>query len=63
LSELIGHPQKKYGDAPAFGLLRSLTWFEDAESEPMPILLGSAASWDDIKTVIRDAVRLLALSR
>ena len=36
LNELIGFYLQKYTDAQLFTALKSLTYFEDAENDPMP---------------------------
>ncbi len=38
-----------------FTIIKSLTWFEDAETEPDPVVLQQQ-SWPKVKKVIRDAV-------
>ncbi len=42
---------EKYHDGAAFMVLKSLTYFDDAENEPMPMMLQPVA-WDAIKTRI-----------
>jgi predicted nucleotidyltransferase component of viral defense system len=56
LEEVLDFYSAKYGDANVFLALKSLTYFEDAEQEPMPTMLTSLA-WDDVKTNIRSEVR------
>ncbi len=46
-------------DFNEYHLLRSLAFFDDAESEPMPRMLRRAA-WSDVKQAIRAEVRRLA---
>ena len=35
--------------------MKSLTYFEDAEPEPMPVML-EYANWEDVKSRLRQAV-------
>jgi hypothetical protein len=46
-------------DFNEYHLLRSLSYFDDAESEPMPRMLRRA-SWADIKRTITAEVRRLS---
>lgn len=55
LSELIGFYQQKYSDCQMFTVIRSLTYFEDAESDPMPSML-TAIKWSQVKITIQKAV-------
>ena len=45
----------KYSDSQLFTVFKSLTYFEDAETDPMPVM-SEAVNWDDIKTEIVKAV-------
>jgi len=47
---------QKYPDGSSFNVLRSLTYFTDAEAMPMPKML-IPVEWDKIKSVVRTAVR------
>lgn len=49
--EIMEFYQTKYPDAIIFTTLKSLTYFEDAEPEPMPYMLNNV-SWDHIKSTI-----------
>jgi hypothetical protein len=40
-------------------LVRSLSWFEDADAEPDPISLVNE-SWDEVKSQIKTAIRSLS---
>jgi hypothetical protein len=60
LEEVFRRFRQKYQGitVDAYHLLRSLSYFEDAEAEPMPEMLH-AAGWDDIKAFFRaEAIRL-----
>lgn len=49
--ELINLYVQKYTDAHPFTTLKSLTYFEDAEQDPMPLMLSSL-NWEDVKARI-----------
>jgi len=49
--ELINLYVQKYSDAQLFTTLKSLTYFEDAEQDPMPLMMSSL-DWKDVKSVI-----------
>ena len=51
LEQIFGFYREKYTDAIPFMALKSLTWFEDAEEDPMPFMLRDY-SWDDVKEKI-----------
>ena len=53
LPELIGFFEKRYENIKynKLHILKSLTYFEDAETEPMPIMIKNAA-WGEIKKKI-----------
>ena len=48
--------QKKFNVSEIAFALRGLTYFEDAEEDPMPKMFVSL-TWDDVKTRILSAVR------
>ena len=43
----------------SFMVLKSLTYFEDAETDPSPNLIDKSLSWPDIKNTIIRAVKQL----
>lgn len=49
--ELINLYVQKYSDAQLFTTLKSLTYFDDAEQDPMPLMLSSL-NWEDVKSLI-----------
>ncbi|MFH0930023.1 MAG: nucleotidyl transferase AbiEii/AbiGii toxin family protein [Candidatus Moraniibacteriota bacterium] len=53
LEELVGFFEQKFSQIEfnRLHLLKSLVYFEDAEDEPMPIMLQSA-SWEEIKSQV-----------
>lgn len=46
--DLIDLYIQKYSDIQLFATLKSLTYFEDAEQDPMP-LMTSSLNWEDVK--------------
>jgi hypothetical protein len=56
LGELLELLQRKYGSVNLAHLLRSLTYFADAESDPMPRMRWSL-KWDDVKRQLEEAVK------
>jgi hypothetical protein len=60
LAQLLELFKQKYADVnhSLTHVLKSLTWFEDAEKEPMPDMLAPLA-WEDVKRFFRSqAIRL-----
>ena len=51
--------ERKYRNSDPFTVIRSLSWFEDAEAEPDPVSLNGA-TWPEVKTTIQSAVASLA---
>lgn len=58
LEELIELYRLKYQDAQLFTSIKSLSYFEDAESDPMPDMIVPV-NWDDVKSTIREEVARL----
>ena len=58
LEELIDLYSQKYSEAQLFTAIKSLTYFEDAESDPMPDMIVPV-DWDEIKTAICNKVAKL----
>ena len=56
LSEILDFYMQKYPDYSMFQALLSLTYFDDAESQAMPVMFASE-SWDDMKEKISGEVR------
>lgn len=58
LGEMLDYFDKKYAKVKYnhLHLLKSLVFFDDAESEPMPIML-TAISWNEVKEKISQAVK------
>lgn len=55
LLEMLGFYQQKYADSQLFTVLRSMTYFEDAEADPMPSMLAPV-KWSQIKDTIQKNV-------
>jgi predicted nucleotidyltransferase component of viral defense system len=55
LDEMLGFFEEKYRGSDRLMVLRSLSWFEDAEREPEPVVLNEA-SWEQVKREISRAV-------
>lgn len=49
--ELINLYVQKYPDAQIFTTLKSLTYFNDAEQDPLPLMMSSL-NWEDVKSAI-----------
>jgi len=56
LGELIGFYRTKYQDGSEFLVLKSLSYFDDAEIQADPVMLVEY-SWSSIKEVILEATR------
>lgn len=58
LNKILDLYDQKYPDGSRFIALKSLTYFEDAESDPMPYMF-SDITWEEVKVSIIDKVRKL----
>lgn len=58
LKELIELYRQKYSDAQLFTSIKSLSYFDDAESDPMPDMIVPV-DWDEVKSTIRNEVTKL----
>ena len=56
LENMISLFRQKFQIYDDFVVLKSLTYFEDAENEPDPILLQEKLNWEKIKAIIKDEV-------
>jgi hypothetical protein len=56
ISEMLDWYRRKFPNSDPFIVMKSLTWFEDAEADPDPAFL-KGQSWKRIKKVISEAVR------
>lgn len=55
-SEIISFFEQKFPDTGLFQVHRSLTYFDDAELEPMPYML-TPTEWEDVKSTINSEVK------
>lgn len=51
LEQMIGFYRNKFPDGSEFMVIKSLTYFEDAENEALPVMLKKA-DWKDVKSKI-----------
>ena len=58
LNKVLDLYDQKYPDGSRFIAIKSLTYFEDAESDPMPYMF-SDITWEEVKVSIIDEVRKL----
>lgn len=59
LSEMLAFYEEKYADGSTFLVLRSLSYFDDAEEDPMPRML-SKVTWKNVKSTIVDEIKKLS---
>ncbi len=55
IQQMLGFFSKKYPSTDPFTVIRSLVWFEDAETEPDPVSL-SGLKWEAVKAKTSKAV-------
>lgn len=55
LKELLGLYVRKFSDAQLFTAIKSLTYFQDAEADPMPRMTENL-DWENVKKSIVDTV-------
>lgn len=59
LEEMIGFYRHKYHDGSEFMVVKSLSYFEDAETEQEPVLLSTIA-WENVKsTILRETKKYI----
>ena len=51
LNDLLGFYKEKYTDGSEYMVLKSLTYFEDAENDPMPEMIEDV-NWENVKEFI-----------
>ena len=56
LDEILDMYSRKYSDGSLFIVMKSLTYFDDAETDPMPNVLNDT-TWETVKDSIRTIVR------
>lgn len=61
LNELLGFYDQKYhkGNANSFHIIKSLTYFDDADEEEDPRMLAKDYSWENVKKTLKEKVREL----
>jgi predicted nucleotidyltransferase component of viral defense system len=59
LEQIISFYTTKYSDGSVFMALKSLTYFDDAESDISPRVLDTDYDWKQIKTVLTNQVKKL----
>jgi predicted nucleotidyltransferase component of viral defense system len=57
LPEMVGFYTKKYEDGSEMMVARSLTFFEDADTDENPKLLSTDTAWEEVKKTILFEVR------
>ncbi len=55
LKEILDMYMQKYPDGSLFIAIKSLSYFEDAESDPMPFMFDDT-DWGVVKANIREAI-------
>lgn len=58
LEDILNLYETKYPDGSRFIAIKSITYFDDAEADPMPVMFDET-SWTDMKATIISAVREL----
>jgi len=58
LNHILDLYEQKYIDGSRFIAIKSITYFEDAESDPMPYMF-SDITWDNVKSSIITEVQQL----
>lgn len=59
LNKLLDFYQEKYSHNTTFHIVRSLTYFVDAENQPDPIVFDKKLSWEKVKNNIIKKVRAI----
>lgn len=59
LEKMLSFYSKKYNDGSDFMVLKSLTYFDDAEIEAPPLLFDKSITWENIKEKINVEVKKL----
>lgn len=54
--ELIGFYSQKYDDSQLFTALKSLTYYDDAEKDPMPYMI-KPVDWSSVKKTVSEKVK------
>jgi predicted nucleotidyltransferase component of viral defense system len=59
LPEMLDLHKQKYQHSTIFHVIKSLTWFEDAEPDAEPLVLDKSISWQIVKNEISKSVNQL----
>ena len=59
LEQILSFYTTKYGEGSVFMVLKSLTYFDDAEIDISPIVLDRNINWTTIKNTITNEVKQL----
>lgn len=57
IDQLLSLYQEKYPHQTTFHVVRSLTYFVDAEAEPDPMVTDGSVTWEKVKKSIRKTIR------
>ena len=57
LKQMLGFYAVKYNNASTFMVLKSLSYFEDAEEEVLPNIFDHNISWENVKKTITEEVK------
>ena len=55
LKEILNLYLQKYPDGSLFIAMKSLSYFEDAEADPLPVMFEEL-SWPDVKALIGESI-------
>ena len=58
MKEILDLYLRKYSDGSLFIAFKSLSYFEDAEVDPMPVMFEDV-EWSDVKSLIRESITTL----
>lgn len=59
LPQMLGLHREKFNLSTTFHIVKSLTWFDDAEEDDDPILIGKKVTWVQVQKQMRKAVASL----
>jgi predicted nucleotidyltransferase component of viral defense system len=59
LSEMLTWYQSMFKHSTSFHIVKSLSYFEDAENDAMPLLFDQNISWKNIKDGIKGAIKTI----
>jgi len=59
IEDIMALFRKKYPDVNDFIAIRSLTYFEDAEQAPMPMMMDKSVTWESMKSHILHNVNII----